>query len=122
MLFYQASAVVEKRLSISDLPMARLDTLLGSFVTQVVMSCVLVTFAVQAKGIDLENLPMGQLLLTAGLLGSSLLASLVVSLGVAWNLAEYSGSVLPTGGAMSSPYFQTFFVGTIMISAFVVSG
>lgn len=136
MLFYQASAVVEKRLSVSDLPMARLDTLLGSIVTQMVMSCVLVTFAVQAKGLDLEKLPMGevflvplkpllgrlgtQLLLTAGLLGSSLLASLVVCLGVAWNLTECCGGA-PSGCAMSSPCFRGFFIGTVIVSAVVVS-
>eukprot|EP00747_Dinoflagellata_sp_TGD_P185268 gnl/TRDRNA2_/TRDRNA2_41720_c1_seq1.p1 gnl/TRDRNA2_/TRDRNA2_41720_c1~~gnl/TRDRNA2_/TRDRNA2_41720_c1_seq1.p1 ORF type:complete len:222 (-),score=43.31 gnl/TRDRNA2_/TRDRNA2_41720_c1_seq1:89-658(-) len=117
--------------------MARADTLLGSIVTQIVMSAVLVTFAVQAKGLDLEKLPMGEvflvplqpllgrvcthILLTAGLLGSSLLASMVVSLGVAWNLAECSGTALPGDRAMASPYFQYFFIGTVVVSAVVVS-
>merc|ERR1711879_837544 len=89
MLFYQASAVVEKQLLVSDLPMARLDTIIGSIVTQMVMCSVLITFAVQAPGTDLSKLPMKdvflvplqpllgetftKIVLAAGLLGSSLL-------------------------------------------------
>lgn len=136
MLFYQASALVEKRLSVADLPVAQLDTLCGSIVTQLVMCSVLVTFAVQAKGQDMESLSMDQvfyiplrpllgdhltlLLMGAGLLGSSLLASLVVSLGVAWNLTEFSGGAVDDG-ATASPYFRVFFVVTVLLGAIVVS-
>merc|ERR1719198_2847767 len=100
------------------------------------MSSVLVTFAVQAKGKDMEALSMAEvfysplrpllgdhltlLLMGAGLLGSSLLAALVVSLGVAWNLTEFSGGVV-NDGATSSPYFRVFFVSTVLLGALVVS-
>merc|ERR1719313_906767 len=60
MLFYQASALVEKRLSSEDLPMAQLDTLCGAVITQLVMASVLVTFAMQARGQDMESLPMAE--------------------------------------------------------------
>jgi len=143
MLFYQASATVEKQLCVADLKLARLDTLLGSVVTQLVMCAVLVTFAVQAKGLDLQTLDMGQvflvplqpllgptftkLMLACGLLGSSLLATLVISLGVAWNLTELrnhqAGKHAPnaTGKATGSPMFQALFVATLAFSAVVVS-
>lgn len=137
MLFYQASAVVEKRLGMGDLAMARIDTLIGSVVTQLVMSAVLVTFAVQARGLDLQNLVMGKvflvplepllgrastkLLLACGLLGSSLLATLVISLGVAWNLTESCGGAISAGAATSSPAFRMFFISTVVLSAMVVS-
>lgn len=136
MLFYQASAIVEKRLSVADLPMAQLDTVLGSVVTQVVMSAVLITFAVQAKGRDMEALSMGEVfflplrpllgdhltrfMISAGLIGSSLLAALVVSLGVAWNLTEFSGGTI-TDGTTASPSFRLFFVMTVFLGAVVVS-
>merc|ERR1719454_1054671 len=100
------------------------------------MSAVLITFAVQAKGRDMEALPMSEvflvplrpllgermtlLLVGAGLLGSSLLAALVVSLGVAWNLTEISGSDT-TEEATGSPYFRAFFVSTVLLGALVVS-
>jgi len=146
MLFYQASAIVEKQLSASSLPMARLDTLLGSVITQIVMCAVLITFAKQAGGVDLQAMKMGeafsvplqpllgkactQALLAAGLLGSSLLATLVISLGVAWNLAEYldlelSGQKSPRIAAASkatgTPMFRFFFIGTVVLSAAVIS-
>jgi len=143
MLFYQASAIVEKQLSVGDLSMARLDTLIGSVVTQLVMCAVLITFAVRARDLDLQTLNMGQvflvplepllghtwtkLSLTCGLLGSSLLATLVISLGIAWNLTEYYkvgevvGAASASGKATSSPLFRVLFVSTIMLSAAVVS-
>lgn len=136
MLFYQASAIVEKRLTVADLPAAQLDTLCGSIITQLVMSSVLVTFAMQARGQDMESLPMADVfykplrpllgthltmfLMGAGLLGSSLLASLVVSLGVAWNLTEVFGGAV-NDGATASPYFRAFFASTVLLGAMVVS-
>merc|ERR1719161_2119910 len=64
MLFYQASAIVEKRLSVGDLPLARFDTLLGSVVAQLVMCAVLITFAAQARGLELDHLGISQVLLS----------------------------------------------------------
>lgn len=142
MLFYQASAIVEKRLSIGDLNMARLDTFIGSVVTQCVMAAVLITFAVQAKGVDLGSLTMGnvflvplkpllgeratKVLLSCGLLGSSLLATLVISLGLAWNLADFCFSASADHdhhrrGATSTLPFRICFVGTVLCSAVTIS-
>src|SRR5436190_14529368 len=42
MVFYQQSAVVEKGLSLADLPAARLDTAFGAVLTQVIMAAVLI--------------------------------------------------------------------------------
>mmetsp|Transcript_72691 Transcript_72691/g.113741 ORF Transcript_72691/g.113741 Transcript_72691/m.113741 type:complete len:453 (+) Transcript_72691:92-1450(+) len=139
MLFYQSSACVEKKLSVGSLTMARLDTLLGSIVTQLVMGAVLITYAVQACNLDLNKLVMGEVfvaplrpllgdlctryLLSCGLIGSSLLATLVISLGVAWNLSECytDGTSAISGKATGSAAFRMFFAGTILLSAVVVS-
>ena len=45
MVFYQQSAVVEKKLTIADLPAARWDTAFGALVTQLIMVCVLIAAA-----------------------------------------------------------------------------
>src|SRR5579862_540150 len=45
MVFYQQSAVVEKKLTTADLAAARCDTALGAIVTQVIMVCVLIATA-----------------------------------------------------------------------------
>ena len=45
MVFYQQSAVVEKGLTPDDLPAARLDTVVGSILTQLIMAAVLVAAA-----------------------------------------------------------------------------
>merc|ERR1719482_2625511 len=62
MLFYQLSAVVEKRLVTADIRMARADTFLGAVSTQAVMAAVLMTFARLARGSDLEHLPLREAL------------------------------------------------------------
>jgi len=108
MLFYQLSANVEKRLVPADVPLARADTALGAVCTQAVMASVLMTFARLARGADLEHMPLhealvtplvpllgefgAKVLMTCGLLASSMLATLVASLAVAWNCADTLGS------------------------------
>lgn len=108
MLFYQLSAMVEKRLVLADLPLARAETAVGAFCTQAVMASVLMTFARLAPGSDLEHMPLhealvaplrpllgefwAKVLMSCGLLGSSMLATLVASLAVAWNCADTLGN------------------------------
>jgi len=107
MLFYQLSALVEKRVVINDIPIARMDTATGAICTQAVMACVLMTFARLARGLDLEHMPLrealvvplipllgefgAKVLMTCGLLGSSMLGTLVASLAVAWNCSDTLG-------------------------------
>jgi Mn2+/Fe2+ NRAMP family transporter len=45
MVFYQQSAVVEKKLTTADLTAARWDTAIGAVITQVIMACVLIATA-----------------------------------------------------------------------------
>eukprot|EP00427_Karlodinium_veneficum_P066264 CAMPEP_0169314002 /NCGR_PEP_ID=MMETSP1017-20121227/4876_1 /TAXON_ID=342587 /ORGANISM="Karlodinium micrum, Strain CCMP2283" /LENGTH=408 /DNA_ID=CAMNT_0009407893 /DNA_START=57 /DNA_END=1283 /DNA_ORIENTATION=+ len=108
MLFFQLSAVVEKRLVPADLRVARADTAIGAVATQVVMVSVLMTFARLARGTDVEHMPLhaalveplqplvgefcARLLMSCGLLGSSMLATIVASMAIAWNCADVLGS------------------------------
>jgi Mn2+/Fe2+ NRAMP family transporter len=108
MVFYQQSAVVEKRLTVEDLPAGRWDTALGAVITQVIMACVLVATAATlgaaggtaaldtVQQIALAIVPFlgegtGRLLFGLGMTGSALVATIVVTLTAARTLGEVLG-------------------------------
>ena len=108
MVFYQQSAVAEKRLRAEDMPAARLDTAVGSVITQIVMAAVLIACAATIGRRDshatLETVgalsgaltpflgPVaGRLVFGAGVLGAGMVAAIVVSLALAWGLGEVAG-------------------------------
>ena len=108
MVFYQQSAVVEKKLELDDLPAARFDTALGAVVTQVIMAAVLVVTAATLAGTtqsgSLDSVQQiaqaltpylgettGKLLFGLGLSGSAVVATIVVTLTAARTLGEVLG-------------------------------
>ena len=108
MIFYQQSAVAEKRLGPEQYTSARLDTALGAVVTQVVMAAVLVATAATVGKVNPNgNLStvgemssaltpflgpeMGRLIFSLGILWAGLVAAIVVSLAVAWGFGEVAG-------------------------------
>lgn len=108
MVFYQQSAVVEKRLGVDDLPAARWDTALGAIVTQVIMGAVLVVTAatlgktgVHAPLDTVQQIAdaitpflgghVGRLLFGMGMIGAALVAAIVVTLTAARALGEVLG-------------------------------
>ncbi len=108
MVFYQQSAVADKRLLPAHLPAARWDTAIGALVTQSVMAAVLVMCAatlgrahpdaklttVGAMAAALTPLlgsTLGNLMFSLGVLGAGMVAAIVVSLALAWGLGEVSG-------------------------------
>jgi len=105
MVFYQQSAVVEKKLQPGDLPAARADTAIGAVITQVIMAAVLVataaTLGANGHHGSLETVQQiaeaitpflgargGVLMLALGMAGAALVATIVVSLTVARTLGE----------------------------------
>jgi Mn2+/Fe2+ NRAMP family transporter len=108
MVFYQQSAVADKRLTAADLPMARLDTALGAILAQLVMAAVLIATAatigkhdpnasLNSVG-DMANalIPFlgsaaGKLVFSAGVIGAGMVAAIVCSLAFAWGLGEVTG-------------------------------
>jgi Mn2+/Fe2+ NRAMP family transporter len=108
MIFYQQSAVADKRLRPEHLTAARWDTALGAVITQVIMAAVLVATAatigahnpnatLSTVGEMSEALtpflggPMGRLVFGIGVLGAGMVAAIVSSLALAWGLGEVTG-------------------------------
>ena len=108
MVFYQQSAIADKRLGPEHYTAARWDTAIGSVVTQLVMAAVLVaaaaTIAPHAPDASLSTVgqmsqaltpflgpEMGRLAFGLGVLGAALVAAIVSSLALAWGLGEVTG-------------------------------
>ena len=108
MVFYQQSAVVEKRLTVTDLRAARWDTAIGAVVTQIIMAAVLVatgaTLSAQRNNASLDTVQQiaeaitpflgvrtGKVLFALGITGAALVATIVVTLTAARTLAEVLG-------------------------------
>ena len=108
MVFYQQSAVADKRLTPEHFKAARIDTALGAIITQCVMAAVLIacaaTLGVSAPDTQLNTVGdisrsitpylgagLGRAVFSAGILGAGLVASIVVSLAFAWGLGEVAG-------------------------------
>jgi NRAMP (natural resistance-associated macrophage protein)-like metal ion transporter len=108
MVFYQQSAVVEKRLTVNDLKAARWDTAIGALITQLIMAGVLIATAATlgradssasldtVQQIALAITPFlgettGKILFGLGMTGSALVAAIVVTLTAARALGEVLG-------------------------------
>jgi Mn2+/Fe2+ NRAMP family transporter len=108
MIFYQQSAVVEKKLGVADLAAARWDTAIGAVITQIIMACVLIATAATI-GLTGSHAPLdtvqqiagaitpfigvgtGKLLFALGMSGAALVATIVVTLTTARTLGEILG-------------------------------
>jgi len=103
MIFYQQSAVVDKKLRVEDMPMARVDTAIGAVATQLIMIAIIVTTAAtlfvhhQAVSdaaqaalalVPLTGAKWAGVAFGAGLLGAAMIGALVVSLATAWAFGE----------------------------------
>ena len=108
MIFYQQSAVADKRLRPDHLTAARWDTAAGALLTQLIMAAVLIACAATIgranPGASLSSVgemsqaltpflgtTMGNLVFGLGVLGAGMVASIVVSLAFAWGLGEVTG-------------------------------
>jgi len=108
MIFYQQSAVADKKLGAGDYTAARCDTAVGAVVTQLVMIAVLVAAAAtiapnmpQASLTTVGDMSqaltpflgeqIGRAVFGVGVLGAGLVAAIVSSLALAWGLGEVAG-------------------------------
>jgi len=108
MIFYQQSAIADKRLQPEHYTAARWDTAVGALLTQLVMAAVLIacaaTIGQQHPDASLATVgdmaqaltpflgtKMGNLIFGAGVLGAGMVAAIVCSLAFAWGLGEVAG-------------------------------
>ncbi len=108
MVFYQQGAVIEKKLTVADLPAARWDTAIGAVVTQLIMAGVLIaaaaTLGISGQHGTLDTVEQiaqaltpflgetaGRVLFALGITGSALVATIVVTLTAARTLGEVLG-------------------------------
>ncbi|HEY2048297.1 MAG TPA: divalent metal cation transporter [Caulobacteraceae bacterium] len=108
MVFYQQSAVADKRLRPEHFPAARTDTAIGAVITQLVMAAVLIAAAatLAAKGAHpalntvgelsaaltpFLGATVGKVVFGLGIIGAGMVAAIVSSLALAWGLGEVTG-------------------------------
>lgn len=139
MIFYQQSAVVDKGLTTQHLKAARWDTAIGAVLTQLVMAAILITTAAtlgkanshaslntvhqitEALTPFLGNVA-GKLFFALGMLGASLVASIVVSLTAAWGLGEVMGYKRSLEHQpKEAPWFYGIYAITLIAGGIVVA-
>lgn len=108
MIFFQQSAVLDKKLNIKHLAVARWDTAIGAIITQVIMmSLMVITAATIGKTnpqtplntvVEISDAitpilghAAGRILFALGMTGAALVATIVVSLTAAWGVGEVMG-------------------------------
>jgi NRAMP (natural resistance-associated macrophage protein)-like metal ion transporter len=108
MIFYQQSAIADKKLRPEHFSAARWDTALGAVITQLVMAAVLIacaaTIGPKNPNASLSSVGemsqaltpfmgqfAGKLVFSLGVLGAGLVAAIVASLALAWGVGEVAG-------------------------------
>jgi Mn2+/Fe2+ NRAMP family transporter len=108
MVFYQQSAIADKKLRPEHFSAARWDTAFGALLTQLVMAAVLIACAatIGAKNPNTSLSSVGEmsqaltpfmgeftgkLVFSLGVLGAGLVAAIVASLALAWGVGEVAG-------------------------------
>ncbi len=139
MIFYQQSAVADKKLSPRQYGHARWDTALGAILTQVVMAAVLVVAAATLAGghghLVLDTVgqiaealtpvlghTLGRTLFSLGILGAAMVSAIVVSLAAAWGFGEVAGyrHSLETR-PLEAPWFYIVFSAAVVGGAILVA-
>jgi Mn2+/Fe2+ NRAMP family transporter len=139
MVFYQQSAVVEKKLTIADLSAARLDTAVGAVITQIIMAAVLVATAATLAGpnpsASLDTVQQiaeaitpylgertGRLFFGLGISGAAVVATIVVTLTAARTIGEVLGVKHSLQDEpREAPWFYGVYTVTLIAGALLIA-
>jgi len=127
MIFYQQSAVVDKRLTKRDLKWEKLETFLGSMVTQLLMVSVIIASAAIAARmggrLNVDGLAtvfaalagrLGIIIFALGLMAAGFLAAVTISLASAYGMGEYFGwRATLNHSNYKSPFYLLYFTEII---------
>ena len=134
MIFYQQSAVVDKGLTEKDIGYARVDTAIGSVMTQAIMIAIIITTGatLYVHHIQVNSAAEAALALQplaghfagvafgAGLIGASMLGAFVVALATAWAFGEAFGWRCSLNDGLRAPRFVALYLGCVVVAAAVV--
>jgi NRAMP (natural resistance-associated macrophage protein)-like metal ion transporter len=134
MIFYQQSAVVDKGLTVRDIGYARVDTAIGSVVTQGIMCAIVITTAATlfVHHIPVSDAAHAALALQplvgklagvtfgAGLVGASMLGAFVVSLATAWAFGEAFGWRCSLNDGLRAKRFIGLYLACVFVAAGIV--
>lgn len=127
-LAFIQSYAVDKKISIANLRLARVDVILGSVLTGVIGLAIAVACAATLHRANIHIVDAGDaaaalrplagrfatVLFGAGLLGASLLAAAIVPIATAYSMAEGLGQ--PASLALDSHHFQWFYAAFIALT------
>jgi NRAMP (natural resistance-associated macrophage protein)-like metal ion transporter len=139
MIFYQQSAVVEKRLDTRSLRALRMETAVGAMLTQAIMCGVLIATAATI-GRTHPNMPLqtvqqisatltpylgeglGRAVFACGIAGSAMVATIVVALTAAWGVGEVAGYRRSlTDHPREAPWFYGIFTLCLVLAGVLVA-
>ncbi len=138
MVFYQQSAVADKKLQAKHLVTARWDTAFGAILTQLLTAAVLVaaaaTLGAHGGGISLNSIGdisqaltpalgqfAGKIVFGVGVLGASMVAAIVCSLALAWGVGEVVGYRRSLEDRpLQAPWFYAVYLLSVLGSAMLV--
>ncbi len=139
MIFYQQSAVADKKLRPEHYRDARWDTALGAVITQLVMAAILVAAAATIgeanSDASLETIGeiakaltpfmgpgIGRLVFGLGTIGAAMVAAIVVSLASAWGFGEVAGYKHSLEHhPLEAPWFYGVFTAAVVGGAVAVA-
>ncbi len=140
MIFYQQSAVADKKLHAQHYRYARFDTAVGSVVTQAVMAAVLIAAAAAATIgrfgthasldsvgditrvlVPVLGAHVGRFVFSLGTLGAAMVAAIVVSLASAWGFGEVTGYRRSLEyRPLEAPWFYGIYAAAVICGAVIV--
>lgn len=138
MIFYQQGAVVDKKMKKEDLKSGKIDTFIGSIVTQVIVIAVIITVAgtigktnpnqslntIQQISDALTpflGTTFGRVVFAIGISGAALIAAIVVSLASSWGFGELINKPCSLDNKWKeAPAFYAFYCGIVIVGGIIV--
>jgi Mn2+/Fe2+ NRAMP family transporter len=135
-LFYQQSAVIDKRLGPRDVWRVRFDTAAGAVLCQLITAAILIAAAATLRRPDGDGIVdigeiaraltkalgplVGTVVFALGLTGSAIVATIVICLALAWTLSDLGDNSSGRQRPSEAPWFAPAFSGALAVGGLVV--